>query len=180
MNDDVLVTEFIADGEIVASGERGEIVGTTLINRAMPLIRYTVGDVGRPVDEHCACGVTLSLMKILEGRTRDLLTATDGRIIDPAVLNDPITILENFEQIRQFQVIQEQRDKLIIRLVVTEGFLRDAKVLERAERKIQRLFGADMQVEFQIVEKIPRDPSGKLRAIMSRVPVNIGFTSPHI
>lgn len=69
--------------------------------------------------------------------------------------------------------IQERRDKLTIQLVAKETFLGNDEVLEKARREIRRLFGEDMQVEFQMANKMERDSSGKLRKIISHVPVNI-------
>jgi phenylacetate-CoA ligase len=43
-------------GDRVPDGETGEIVFTTLTRKAMPLIRYRTGDIGRILPETCACG----------------------------------------------------------------------------------------------------------------------------
>lgn len=172
MNIDSAVIEFAKNGETVAPGERGEIVCTTLVNYAMPLIRYRLGDVGIPIEEQCSCGKSLPLLKMLEGRTDDFLTAVDGRIISPAVFS-PYPF-ENLEGIRQFRVIQEKRDKLTIQLVARESFLNSKQVLERARREIEKVFGEGMHVDFQLLEKIDRESTGKLRKIISRVPVILG------
>ena len=64
-----MIMEFVdGNGEEVSSGERGEIVYTSLLHYAQPLIRYAVGDVGVPVDGECPCGRKLPLMKVVEGR----------------------------------------------------------------------------------------------------------------
>lgn len=173
INVDSVVVEFVNNGWTVAPGERGEIVCTSLVNYAMPLIRYSLGDVGVPVEEQCSCGRTLPLMKVVEGRVDDFLTALDGRIIPPVVFF-PYPF-ENLEGIRQFRVIQERRDKLTIQLAATERFLNDNQVLEKARREVQKLFGEGMQVEFQILEKINRDHTGKLRKIISHIPVHFGY-----
>ena len=167
MNVDALVMEFLHDGEAAVPGDRGEIVCTTLVNHAMPLIRYRVGDIGIPVQEQCSCGITLPLMKIMEGRTDDFLVATDGRIIPPTVFF-PYPF-ENVEEISEFRVIQERKDFLRIQLVA-KGTLPSDQVFEKVRREIHRVFGEDMQVNFQIVDEIERDPRGKLRKIISHVP----------
>ena len=168
MNADSLIMEFLKDGEIAAPGERGEIVCTTLINHAMPLIRYRIGDIGVPVGEQCSCGITLPLMAIMEGREDDFLVATDGRIIPPTVFF-PYPF-KDFEGIRQFRVVQEKRDQLTIQIAAKENFLVNGKMLETAKMEIQKLFGENMQVDFRIVDKIDRDSSGKLRKVVSNFP----------
>mgnify|MGYP003365604842 CR=1 FL=1 len=56
-----LLVEIVnhATGEPLALGEEGEIVVTTLRRRAMPLIRYRTGDLGRLLAGECGCGSVL-------------------------------------------------------------------------------------------------------------------------
>jgi phenylacetate-CoA ligase len=170
MNVDSVIMEFVDDGQPVSPGERGEIVCTGLANCAMPFIRYRLDDVGVPGREPCSCGRQLPLMKIVEGRTDDFLVTLDGKLISPLIFF-PYPF-QDFEGIKQFRVIQERRDKLVIQLVLKEGFRSGPEIFEKARRDISKLFGAAMQVEFQTLEKIEKDPSGKLRKIISHVPIN--------
>ena len=62
LNLETVTTELLKDGARVASGERGDIALTTLYNRAMPLIRYRIGDSSIMTDERCACGRGLPLL----------------------------------------------------------------------------------------------------------------------
>lgn len=52
---------FGSDEVIEGSGQMGELVVTTLMNEAMPLIRYRTGQTAMRVDEPCACGRTLPI-----------------------------------------------------------------------------------------------------------------------
>jgi phenylacetate-CoA ligase len=65
-----LLTEIVAldSGDPVEPGELGEITLTTLVNEAMPLIRYRTGDLSRIVVEPCACGGVLPRLGRVEGR----------------------------------------------------------------------------------------------------------------
>jgi len=168
MNTEGTLVEFVNNEEVVAPGEHGEIVCTSLINSAMPLIRYRIGDLGIPIKEPCSCGRSLPLMKMLEGRTGDFLTALDGRIIPPTIFF-PYPF-DDLAGIKQFRVIQETRGKITIDLVVDKDF-QYSPVLDRARKEIQRVFGQEMQVDFRMLEKIEKDPTGKLRKIISHVPV---------
>lgn len=169
INMDNVVMEFVKNGETATFGERGQIMCTGLASYAMPLIRYNLGDVGIPIQEHCACGVSLPLMKMLEGRIDDFLTTADGRIVSPTVFF-PFPF-ENFEGIRQFRVVQESRDRLVIQLNLNKSF--DNRALEKATGRIRRLLGEEVQVEFQILDKIEREPTGKLGKVISHVPASI-------
>src|ERR1035438_2479361 len=51
------ITEILRpDGTPAALGEMGEVVLTGLVNYAMPLVRYRVGDTARFATESCSCG----------------------------------------------------------------------------------------------------------------------------
>jgi phenylacetate-CoA ligase len=173
INVENVAVEFIKDGEAVAPLERGEIVCTGLVNYAMPLIRYRLGDVGVLLNEQCSCGRTLPLMKTVEGRIDDFLTTLDGRVISGQIFSENYPF-ENWEKegIKQFRVIQERRDKLTIKLAVREGVFNEVPVLEKVRKKLQELFGEGMNIEFQIVDEIEKDPSGKIRIALSRVPAH--------
>lgn len=168
LNVDSVVMEFLKDGEQVAPGECGEIACTSLINHSMPIIRYLVGDRGAGIREECSCGRPLPLMKMLEGRKDDFFTALDGRIISPRIFG--FWPFENLQGIKQFKAIQERIDKLTIQ-IVSEERLFNEDVQQGIIRKIEKVFGNGMQVEFQFLDKIERDPRGKLRRTVSHVPV---------
>lgn len=166
-NIDSVVTEFLNHGEVVGPGERGEVVCTGLHNFVMPLIRYSLDDVGIPVEDRCSCGISLPLMKMMEGRVDDILRALDGRAVWASSFF--CNLLGNVEGIRQFRVIQERRDKLTIQLIARASFLRDNSVLDRVKSEVERVFGEGIHVDFQIVEKLERDPTGKLKIVISRI-----------
>jgi hypothetical protein len=96
------------------------------------------------------------------------LTALDGRIIPPTIFF-PYPF-DDLAGIKQFRVIQETRGKIRIDLAVDKDF-QYSRVLDRAREEIQRVFGKDMQVDFRMLEKIEKDPTGKLRKIISHVPI---------
>lgn len=70
IRDDEFMVEIIDPETLrpLPDGETGEIVLTTLRDRAMPLVRYRTGDIGRLITEPCACGVSLPRLGRVEGR----------------------------------------------------------------------------------------------------------------
>jgi phenylacetate-CoA ligase len=60
-------------GEPLPEGEEGELVFTTLMKEAMPLIRYRTGDIGSVDRSPCECGRTLARVSGLVGRRDDML-----------------------------------------------------------------------------------------------------------
>lgn len=166
VNADNLIIQFVtADGQSVATGERGEIVCTGLNNYVMPLIRYRQEDIGAGIEDRCPCGIRLPLMQIIGGRKDDFLVSTSGRVIPPTVFF-PYPF-ENLEKIQQFRVIQEKKDRLVIQIVAKEKL--DPQNLQEARKKIRKLFGEDMAVEFEFLKEIARKKNGKLRKIISRL-----------
>jgi phenylacetate-CoA ligase len=65
---DAAVLELVEDEESAISGKR--VLLTTLLNRAMPFIRYDLGDRADPVAEPCTCGEHLPLVSIRSDRFR--------------------------------------------------------------------------------------------------------------
>lgn len=164
MNADCNVIEFIRDGEPVASEERGEIVVTSLVNRAMPLIRYDIGDIGVPHDEQCSCGRGLPLMKLIEGRCDDFITLPSGRILSPLSFHeDPYYY--PIPGVTEYMVIQKKRDQIKVQLVTEDGHSQKT-IANRVTRRLGEIVeGVSIEVEF--VEKIER--LRKLRNVISKV-----------
>jgi phenylacetate-CoA ligase len=70
--DHILVeTVDLKTGEVIAPGERGELVYTTLRKRARPIIRFRTGDIGYVTKEKCSCGRTLARIHV-DGRRDDM------------------------------------------------------------------------------------------------------------
>ncbi len=65
VEDQILVeTVDPATGEVLAPGEVGELVYTTLMKKARPMIRFRTGDIGYFSTEKCECGRTLGRIHI--------------------------------------------------------------------------------------------------------------------
>ncbi len=106
-------------------------------------------------------------MQVVEGRADDFLVATNGKVISPTVFF-PYPF-RDYNEIQQFRVIQPQKEHVIIQVIPRRGLQNKQQIFQDAESNIKRLFGESMQVEFQMLDKIERDPSGKLRKIVSNV-----------
>ncbi|MFD7662018.1 phenylacetate--CoA ligase family protein [Streptomyces sp. NPDC059788] len=78
------------DGSPLPAGESGDIAVTPLMNRAMPLLRYVIGDRGVLVDDPCGCGQSGPRLRLLGSRTQHALVRGPGnrgvRSIDLAKL----------------------------------------------------------------------------------------------
>ncbi|HMN02710.1 MAG TPA: phenylacetate--CoA ligase family protein [Geobacter anodireducens] len=160
LNIEHLYVEFLRDdGSPAASGEPGAIVVTDLMNRAMPFIRYRVEDVGVPSDRKCSCGRGLPLMESVTGRVADFLVKSDGaRVAGVSLIENTLTC---FHGIEQMQIHQQEIDAIKIRLVTGAEFNYDISMGLIAYFK--RVFGHDMNVDIEFVDKIKPEKSGKYR-----------------
>jgi len=161
---DAVVMEFISNGEAAAPGERGEIVYTGLYNYAMPLIRYRIGDIGIPSGEVCPCGRGLPLMKVIEGRSNSFLQALDGRAIPPMIWG---LSMKRIPGVGQFKAIQEKKDLIKILIVKDQAFTK--ATAEQIVHDVQEIMGQGIHVHVEVVEEIPKDKSGKIRCVESKV-----------
>lgn len=166
VNIDSVLVEFLDDQEDVAPGERGQVVCTGLNNYVMPLIRYRLDDFAIPQKEGCSCGVKLPLLKSLEGRENDFLMTPSGRLISPLQFLDT-SPFGDYAGIKQFRIVQDRRERIKYQLIVDRNIF-DFSRLEEARATIQRIFREEMQVDFEILDELEKDNSGKLR-IVSRL-----------
>ena len=163
MDIDNLVVEFLDGTEPVASGERGRIVLTCLYNYAMPIIRYDIGDLGIPIDEKCPCGRGFPLMKKIMGRADDIVVGQNGEFIAP---ENFANIMRTIPGIAQYQIVQETTEKILVRLVPAKDSSNITKQL--IEEEIRNLLGS-VQIDITVVREIPKDNSGKIRAVISKI-----------
>lgn len=167
-----IIVEVIADGRPVGAGVDGEIVITHLDNLAMPFIRYRTGDVGQLSDETCSCGRGGMLMKVVQGRTNDMLVARDGRRIHGSMIT---YLMRNVPSVKRYQFIQESLD-LTRLLLVCDGRLAPDREKQICEGVTHRI-GAPTTVSIEYVEEIPIPSSGKFRYILTKLPASRQFVS---
>lgn len=150
------------DGRPVRPGDTGEIVVTSLVNRAMPLLRYALGDMGRLEEAPCPCGRTLPLMRIIEGRMHDRIVDTEGRSIPGGFF---LYLFRGLRGIREVQLVQNDPRSLLVRAVRTPELTDDT--LDYCRRAITGALGRGSRVRFEIVPAIERTGAGKMRYIIS-------------
>ena len=159
-----VIVEFIKDGKAVHPGEDGEIVVTHLDNHAMPFIRYRTGDIGQPSGETCPCGRGLEVMKVLKGRSTDFIVIPDGRWVHGLAL---IYVVRDIPGVQQYQIVQEDVDAILVRLVCSEAFPPDGH--NRIRDGIAKRLGENVRVTIEDVDLVKGDPSGKFRYVISEV-----------
>jgi phenylacetate-CoA ligase len=165
INIDNLVLEFLHNGKPVRPGEPGRVVVTNLHSYAMPIIRYELGDICTPSDSLCTCGNQLPLMTVVEGRIDDMVKTPSGRVISP---NSITNVMEAVDGIGQFRVIHEKKDLMVVQIVAGAGFSQDTP--RRTQNLLRELVGDDINIEVRMVSEISKEHTGKIRAVISKVP----------
>tara|TARA_R110002095_G_scaffold191689_2_gene169350 strand:+ start:1530 stop:2888 length:1359 start_codon:yes stop_codon:yes gene_type:complete len=132
----------------------GQIIGTTLTNTVMPLIRYEIGDTADGCDNFSITNIT--------GRLDDQIHTPDGRRIGRTG-----EIFGFFENIKEAQIIQHRTDYcevLIVRTSESEVFPKN-KILEKLHLK----FGNEISFNIKFVKGIERSKNGKFKAVKSHI-----------
>lgn len=141
---------------------RGPLLVSGFANRATPLLRYRVGDVGTRSQEPCACGRAGDVFLDVDGRIEDTIRLPDGRWIGRLdhVFKAQLDVAEA-------QILQETPRAIEVRIV------RRPSYSERSERGLLAEFrsrlGDEIEIELRYVESIARDPNGKFRAVKSKL-----------
>ena len=153
-----------------APGEMGAILVTDLLNRAMPLIRYRIGDLGAWAKGTCLCGRGLPRLERVAGRVTDFLVGCDGRLVSGVYL--ATYVVAQRPSLGQVQIHQDKAGAVTYRIKPGRDFhgLRDLDYLRATTR---RYLGEQTVIESEVVEDLPAEPSGKF--LFSRSTVAPGF-----
>jgi phenylacetate-CoA ligase len=161
---DNVVVEFVRDGRPVQPGQQGEILLTGLTNRAMPLLRYAIGDVGAAGTQPCTCGRGFPTMQLLQGRVDDFIVLPSGRELSPRMVNPAF---ESLPGILEHVLVQETPDWIVAHLNVRDEYRATTPAL--VERSLRDLFGERIRLDVRLTTELERGRTGKLRCIVSRV-----------
>ncbi len=152
-------------GRPVASGKEGAIVITNLINKAMPLVRYKIEDVGIMSERICSCGRGLAMLEEVRGRIADFLVRRDGSLVAGVSLVE--RTLTAFPGINQMQIVQNDLDNIIVNIV------RGERYNETTERQLmdefKGVFGPAIKLVLNYVAAIEQEKNGKFRFSISKI-----------
>jgi phenylacetate-CoA ligase len=163
------LTEVVdADGRPLPAGAVGTLVGTTLHNLAMPLIRYVTNDMTSIRGGRCSCGRSLDLMDDVTTKAEDVLTLGDGRLISPSVLTHPFKPLESIEG---SQIVQTAPNAITVRLV--PGPQLTTALVETLVHDLQERLGPEVRIDVAMVERVEVSANGKFKWVISHVPLEI-------
>lgn len=156
---DYIIEILGEDFKPVKEGAIGRIIVTDLYNYAMPMIRYDTGDMG-----------SIKTIEI-NGRKKKCITSFSGRRVDTIfdAYNVPISphsitnIMWEYTDIIQFQLVQTDEAKYLIKINAKESFNREDDLLS----SLKSVLGVKSDIVVERVNEIPVLASGKRRYIVN-------------
>lgn len=158
-NENVYLEIVDENGNVVEPGKSGRIIITSLYNKAMPLIRYEVGDMGliekRKKKNH-------TILKDLIGRTNEFAILPSGRRV-PALTFYYITktLIQEDYKIKEFIIKQISIINFHFEYVSDVELPIDAK--SKINRAMDEYLEPGLISTFERKEYIERTKAGKLR-----------------
>ncbi|MCC7478126.1 phenylacetate--CoA ligase family protein [bacterium] len=151
-----------ADGSISPSGY-GSLLATSLDNRAMPLIRYEIGDMVDLTPVPCTCGRGLPTMSLLDGRLSEQLFRPDGGWLSPWGFIMPLRRMA----FSKYRVVQEDERTIEVQVQGSEPV--PAEMRAEVERLFHAYLGEQMQLRIRLVEKILPLSNGKDPIVINKL-----------
>ncbi len=175
INEDHYLAEIVdpTTFEPVPLGEKGELIFTSLLRRAMPMIRYRTKDITRLRRETCACGRTLIKMDKLSGRSDDMLIIS-GVNVFPSQVEALLLDIDEVEP--QYVIIVRKKgylDQLIVKVEVKKevyeaGAEKRSEVEAKIAGHIKGMMGIGVEINLVEPKTIARSEGKALRVIDER------------
>lgn len=139
-------------------GEVGEMVGTTLHNPYMPLIRYKTGDFAEYAGNYCDhCKRHLPLIKNIQGRwDKNKIYLSDNSYVSITALNLHSDL---YLYIEGMQYIQKIKGELEVYLIKGDGF--DAQVEQKFNEHFEQSLMGKCSYLIIYTDKILKEKNGK-------------------
>jgi phenylacetate-CoA ligase len=141
---------------------RSKVLVTSLTNRAMPLIRYSIGDEFSLNSIACRCGRQSPSLSRISGRVVEMVRLPNNRRISPYVLT---TAVESHPEIAKYQIVQSSLDDVEVRYVSKSRDLLEADV-RSIQSALRGYLGNAMCIRIRAVSEIPRTIGGKHRVFV--------------
>jgi phenylacetate-CoA ligase len=155
------ISEILSNNNQVGPGEKGRHITTDLHNYAMPFIRYDSQDIVVRGENKCKSGRELETIDKVFGRDSDILVTPSRKYL---IVLHFVDYFDQFKNIKQFQVVQNKIDNIIIYLSVDDCFVEETK--EKIYIYWKNYIGLDVNLAIKIVDTIEPPVSGKRRFLI--------------
>lgn len=151
----------VCTDEVYLEEIEGKLIVTSLTNKAMPIIRYEIGDTGELAVQDGEL-----ILRQLTGRVGEVVKLPSGK--ETASLTFYYisrSLLEHLGGIKEFVIKQIRPDTFLFEAVTDRKFT--AGDVQFLQDEIQRYLEPDLLVILHRVERIERPESGKLKQFYS-------------
>lgn len=167
LNSDSGIFEFLRpDGSEAEAGEEAQLVVTAFCSRAMPLLRYRIGDLAvREAPGVCSCGRHMPRARALVGRLDDMVyTRARGWVgrLGHAFKAFP-------QSVREAQIVQRKIDAIEVKIVPDPIRFSPAH-LRLLDEDLRSRLGESVQIQVCQVDEIPKGAHGKFRYVVCQIP----------
>jgi phenylacetate-CoA ligase len=173
VDEDRVVLELLDDaGSPVADGQEGAVVVTHYRERAMPLLRYRLGDRAIGLPPGCRCGSRFRRMVLTRGRSEDYIQLPDGRRVYVGTF---IAVGLKVDGIAEFTVRQDADAAITLHLAPdTRGGYTFEQAADNIRAMLRVHLGADIDLAIVPLDAVPITPGGKAKLIESHYRVSAG------
>ncbi|MFC2150051.1 hypothetical protein ACFLQV_00960 [Calditrichota bacterium] len=162
LNEDQVYYEFFdQDGNQLQENKIGNLIVTRFSDRAMPLIRYNVGDRVAYKIVKSTNGDPIRRITSIVGRDNEVIRMPDGKLVPYTYI---ARVINYYTELTQYRIIQEKPDFFRI-LVVGEKEYCD-RMKHAVKDELDKLLLPLSNYKIERVTQIPLDESGKFRAII--------------
>jgi len=152
------------DGNPLPDGQEGRLIITPYMERAMPLIRYAIGDIGVIGTEPCGCGRSFRTLELTVGRANDFVILPGGKRLYPDTF---VWFAAIHDGIDECFVHQNADGSVRISIVPSADVTDVAEMFARVREEMYRLAGHEFELELTTAEKLPLTVGGKGKFITS-------------
>lgn len=167
LSDENVFTEILdEDGKNITDGREGRIVLTSLHNKAMPFIRYEIGDRATATQDENG----VKLLKLFGGINDELILPSGKKSSSITFYFVTRSILNKIDSLKEFVIKQTKPDTFVFEMV-TEKDISEEEA-DKIRKKMYEYLEPGLKAEFKRVDKIQRTKAGKMKQFYSYVRQN--------
>ena len=170
VHEDHFIVEVVdpESGAPLDEGAEGELVFTTLLKEAMPMLRYRTGDIASVTFEPCRCGRTTARIRGLRGRRDDMIIVRGVNVypsnVEHALLSVP-------EAAPHYQLVVERggaMDELTVQCEPVDSSVDPESLRTAVERVLREHLGIRVGAEVLEPGAVPRSEGKAVRVVDRR------------
>jgi phenylacetate-CoA ligase len=161
MTEDTVIFEILdpKTDEPVGPGEKGELVVTTLMKDAMPLLRWRTRDITSFTEGPCPCGRTFRRIDHFSGRVDDMIKVK-GTAVFPSQIEEIIRSIPELKD-SEFQIVVSQTKTmaniLTVRTEIPESLSAVSGMIgKKIEEEVKNKILVSAKVELVKLGTLPR------------------------